>query len=412
MADTKISAMTSAGALDGTELIPVVQGGANVKATTQAIADLAGTGGIPSAVSTGTDTYFATIAGVTTLSQGDAFVIEFGNANTGASTIDISGIGNVPLYKNKNAELAAGDIQAGQIFILLYDGANFQMIGIQPNQLFAYVRNADSVTMNKGDVVYAYGATGNKMSVKLASNGSDATSAKTVGVVYSSTIAVGGLGFVITQGVCDGLNLGTFTAGDTVYLSSIAGVFTATKPYAPEHLVYVGIVERANNGDGLLFVRVQNGFEMDELHNVQAQSPADNSILLYDSGDSQWKAQLMPVVIQLAASDETTPLTTGTAKITFRMPYAMTLSEVRASLTTAQSAGSIFTVDINEAGTSILSTKLTIDNTEKTSTTAATPAVISDTSLSDDSEITIDIDQVGTSGATGLKVTLIGTRVS
>jgi hypothetical protein len=412
MADTKISAMTNAAALDGTELVPLVQGGANVKATTQDIADLAGAGGIPSAISTGTDTYFATIAGVTTLSQGDAFVIEFGNANTGSSTIDISGTGNVALYKNKNAELAAGDIQAGQIFILLYDGANFQMIGIQPNQLFAYVRNADSVTLNKGDVVYAFGATGNKMSVKLASNGSDATSAKTVGVVYSSTIAVGGLGFVITQGVCDGLNLGTFTAGDTVYLSSIAGEFTATKPYAPEHLVYVGIVERANNGDGLLFVRVQNGYEMDELHNVQAQSPADNSILLYDSGDSQWKAQLMPVVIQLAASDETSALTTGTAKITFRMPYAMTLSEVRASLTTAQSAGNIFTVDINEAGTSILSTKLTIDNTEKTSTTAATPAVISDTALADDAEITIDIDQIGTSGATGLKVTLIGTRVS
>jgi hypothetical protein len=157
---------------------------------------------------------------------------------------------------------------------------------------------------------------------------------------------------------------------------------------------------------------VQNGYELNELHDVQAQSPADNSIIMFDSSDSQWKAQLMPVVIQLAASDETTPLTTGTAKITFRMPYAMTLSAVRASLTTAQSAGSIFTVDINESGTSILSTKLTIDNTEKTSTTAATPAVISDTALADDAEITIDIDQVGTSGATGLKVTLIGTRVS
>lgn len=114
-------------------------------------------------------------------------------------------------------------------------------------------------------------------------------------------------------------------------------------------------------------------------------------------------------VIQLAASDETTALTTGTAKLTFRMPYAMTVSAVRASLTTAQASGSIFTVDINESGTTILSTKLTIDNTEKTSTTAATAAVISDTSLADDAEITIDIDQVGASGATGLKITLIGT---
>jgi len=71
---------------------------------------------------------------------------------------------------------------------------------------------------------------------------------------------------------------------------------------------------------------------------------------------------------------------------------------------------SIFTVDINEGGTSILSTKLTIDNTEKTSTTAATAAVISDTALADDAEITIDIDQIGDGTAKGLKITLIGTR--
>ena len=114
--------------------------------------------------------------------------------------------------------------------------------------------------------------------------------------------------------------------------------------------------------------------------------------------------------IVVAASDETTALTTGTAKVTFRMPYAFTLAAVRASLTTAQSSGSIFTVDINEGGTSILSTKLTIDNTEKTSTTAATAAVISDASLADDAEITIDIDQVGDGTAKGLKVVLIGTR--
>jgi hypothetical protein len=113
----------------------------------------------------------------------------------------------------------------------------------------------------------------------------------------------------------------------------------------------------------------------------------------------------------VAASDETTALTTGTAKVTFRMPYAMTVTAVRASLSTAQASGSIFTVDINEGGTTILSTKLTIDNTEKTSTTAATAPVISDSALADDAEITIDIDQIGNGTAKGLKVTIIGTRV-
>lgn len=112
----------------------------------------------------------------------------------------------------------------------------------------------------------------------------------------------------------------------------------------------------------------------------------------------------------VAVSDETTALTTGTEAVTFRMPYAFTLSDVRASVATAPT-GSTITVDINEGGTTILSTKLTIDATEKTSTTAATAAVISDTALADDAEITIDVDAVGSSTAgAGLKVTLIGTQ--
>lgn len=118
------------------------------------------------------------------------------------------------------------------------------------------------------------------------------------------------------------------------------------------------------------------------------------------------KTQL-PYELCLAISDETTTITTGAPKVTFRMPKAMTLTSVKASLTTASSSG-IPTVDINEGGTTILSTKLTIDATELTSTTAATAAVISDSALAADAEITIDIDVAGT-GAKGLKVYLIGT---
>lgn len=114
--------------------------------------------------------------------------------------------------------------------------------------------------------------------------------------------------------------------------------------------------------------------------------------------------------LTLAVSDETTALTTGNGKITFRMPYAFTVSEVRGGLTVTQTSGSILTVDINENGTTILSTKLTIDNTEKTSTTASTAPVISSTYLADDAEITIDIDQIGDGTAKGLKITLIGIR--
>jgi hypothetical protein len=116
-----------------------------------------------------------------------------------------------------------------------------------------------------------------------------------------------------------------------------------------------------------------------------------------------------PVVLGFAISDETTAITTGAAKLTARAPFAFTLTAVRASLTTASSSG-IPTFDINEGGTTVLSTKLTIDANEKTSTTAATPAVISDSAIADDAELTFDIDVAGT-GAAGAKVWLLGTRV-
>ena len=111
------------------------------------------------------------------------------------------------------------------------------------------------------------------------------------------------------------------------------------------------------------------------------------------------KAKYDQEVWIIPISDQTTSLTTGTGKFTFRVPYGATVTGVRASLKTASSSG-IPTFDINENSASILSTKLTVDANEKTSTTAATAAVISDSTLVNDAEITIDIDVAGT-GAVG-----------
>jgi len=131
-----------------------------------------------------------------------------------------------------------------------------------------------------------------------------------------------------------------------------------------------------------------------------------NSISNIDLADLSTGAKTEALIF--AVSDETTALTAGTSAGVFRMPYGFTLTAVRASVTTA-GTGSVITVDINESATTILSTKLTIDATEKTSTTAATAAVISDTALADDSEITIDIDTVDSGGVgAGLKIYLIG----
>jgi len=135
----------------------------------------------------------------------------------------------------------------------------------------------------------------------------------------------------------------------------------------------------------------------------------DGFYIVDDAGVESGPFGTSPVEIGIAGSDETTAIAATGTKVTFRMPHAMTVTDVRASLTTACATGT-FTVDINESGTSILSTKLTIDATEKTSETAAVAAVISDTALADDAEITIDVDDVGDAAATGLKVWLIGTR--
>ena len=144
-----------------------------------------------------------------------------------------------------------------------------------------------------------------------------------------------------------------------------------------------------------------------------AVDPASDRVVTKDTSASLPKGVLLKDLkvsehITIAVGDETTAITTGTAKVTFRMPYAFTLTDVRASVNTVSSSG-LPTVNIKESGTTIFSTKLTIDANEKTSVTAATPYVFSDTSLADDAEMTIDIDVAGT-GAKGLKIILYGYR--
>ena len=146
-------------------------------------------------------------------------------------------------------------------------------------------------------------------------------------------------------------------------------------------------------------------------HAGTLSATAEDTVLMFtESGDAGTGSH---AAIQIVLGDETTAITTGTAKYTFRMPYAMTLAAgnagIRASLATASTSG-LPTFDINEGGASILTTTVTIDANETTSLTAATPVIISDTALADDAEITIDIDTAGT-GAKGAKIWLIGTRV-
>jgi len=249
-------------------------------------------GGLKSGIATAavTDVYTTTISGVTSYTTNDTYVIKFNTANSNGATLNINGLGAVQLVKNNDVILTGGDIRVGQEFIVIYDGTNFQTIGVAPNQMFAFVTNADSVTINKGQPVYAFGASGDRMSVKLADNTTEATSSKTVGLIFSSSIAPGATGFVITQGVLSNVNTGAYSPGDTLYVGASAGTLTNTMPYAPNHLTRIGIVERANAGNGLIYVLVQNGFQLDELSDVNITTipPVVGDALVYDG--SLWTA--------------------------------------------------------------------------------------------------------------------------
>jgi len=195
----------------------------------------------------------------------------------------------------------------------------------------ALVHNAENTTLTKGTVVYLFGATGNVASVKRAYNLSDSFSSKTFAVVKND-IPVGGNGIVITQGVVDKLNLGAFSEGDIVYLDSIPGQFTKVKPLSPYHNVFIGIVERANAGNGQLFVKVTNGYELGELHNVSVNSQADNDVLYYQLSTKLWKGkspyQLVDTTKLSARIDQRVKYTDTTSMLS---PYQKSISAMKYS---------------------------------------------------------------------------------
>lgn len=148
------------------------------------------------------------------------------------------------------------------------------------------------VAINKGQAVYVTGADGTNIIVGLASNATEATSSKTLGLL-NATVAINGFADVIQIGKLAGLDTSTAVVGDPVWLGSNGNLIygLANKPYAPLHLVYIGIVTRVNANNGEIFVNVQNGFELKELHDVSAQTPANNNGIFYNTTSGLWEAK-------------------------------------------------------------------------------------------------------------------------
>lgn len=158
-------------------------------------------------------------------------------------------------------------------------------------ELAQNVQRFDASGLTDGKVAYVTGSSGANILVDYALATSDATSANTIGVLTASA-AGGAKAPMTTFGLVRNLDTSALTEGAIVWLSStVAGGMTTTKPVAPAHGVQVGYCIRSHATEGSIFVNVQNGYEIDELHNVLIASPADNNVLAYDSATSLWTNQ-------------------------------------------------------------------------------------------------------------------------
>lgn len=177
----------------------------------------------------------------------------------------------------------------------------------QAGSLVRLVRNQTGATLTKGTVVYISGATGNNPVVAKALATGDATSAQTFGLLQAN-IANNAEGYAVISGDLTGLDTSAFTEGQQLYLSgATAGAYTATKQYAPIHLVYIGVVTRSHVSLGQIEVKIQNGYEMDELHNVSAQSPSNNDGLFYNTTTSLWEKKSIATTLGFTPYNATNP---------------------------------------------------------------------------------------------------------
>jgi hypothetical protein len=184
----------------------------------------------------------------------------------------------------------------------------------QAGTLVREVRNTTGATLTKGTIVYISGATGNKPTVSKALATGDSTSAQTFGMCQAN-IANNSNGYVVCVGDLGGLDTSGLTEGAQLYLSSTtAGTYTTTKQLAPNHLVYIGVVTRAHPTLGQIEVKIQNGYELNEIHDVAISSLANNDGLFYESATDLWKNKSIATVLGYTPANGANylPLTGGT----------------------------------------------------------------------------------------------------
>jgi len=206
----------------------------------------------------------------------------------------------------------------------------------QAGTLVRQVKNSTGSTLTKGTVVYINGASGNKPTVTKAIATGDSTSAQTFGLIQAD-IANNETGYVVCVGDIIGLNTSAFSEGTQLYLSSTtAGAYTSTKQYAPAHLVYIGVVTRSHATLGQIEVKIQNGYELDEIHDVAISSVANNEVLVYESSTSLWKNKTIGTVLGYTpANDASVVKLTGDQTISGKKSFNLVQTGYNLSLITS-----------------------------------------------------------------------------
>lgn len=163
------------------------------------------------------------------------------------------------------------------------------------------------LALTKGQAVYVTGSSGTNMIVGKADNTTEATSSKTMGLI-AQNLAVNGFGFVITEGLLAGLDTSAAgAAGDPVWLGTNGNLLygAANEPFAPAHLVFIGIVTRKQSNNGEIFVIVRNGFSLREIHDVAITSVVNNDLLMYEAATAFWKNKTLAQIITAALGNGT-----------------------------------------------------------------------------------------------------------
>jgi hypothetical protein len=235
------------------------------------------------------------------------------SSNTTSLDYRVRQLETVPTYTNEMAQDASAALFTHANHVNLtatYDDVGNQIIltgvGGTANKISQEVVNNTGSTIYKGQVVSAAGAVGasGQLRVVLSSNSAESTSSKTFGIM-EDTVVDGAIGTVVTEGLIEGIDTSTAQPGDPVWLGSTPGSVIyglANKPSAPNHLVFVGIVTRAQALTGSIFVKVQNGFEIDELHDVSIVNKQNNQVIRYNSTTGLWTNQTIDNLFDPAGS--------------------------------------------------------------------------------------------------------------